>query len=457
MSFFNAIFDNRAYGYEDAFGAADCTSVRMKNAIAEWFNLFYQMSVPEGEDPCQRIPYTVVNKISKTCFGEYKATGESHFSQMILDALNDVRKQAMQAALTGGEMYLKPFPQGERFVFSVLPRDSVLIFGKDATGNPTDIGTAEQIIANRSYYTLLERRTIGRDGLLTIRNKLYRSDTADTVGRRVPLKSLPRYEALQEEYTYPDPLGIGLVRMRTPLANCVDGGTDGVSVYAAAVELIHNINRNEALLNGEFDHGKSRIIVGADMMFKDENGNRRALKDEVFVALDENPEDIGINIFSPQLREASFLARKTEYLRNVENIIGLKRGLLSQVEAAEKTATEITSSAGDYNLTIIDFQQMWEIAVKDAAVLCGKLGRLYTIPGAHELTDDSVAIDWGNGILYDENKTWTEYKAMVASGLLKPEIAVGWYFNMPTETPEDLAVVRERYMPEIEALMGGGE
>ena len=279
----------------------------------------------------------------------------------------------------------------------------------------------------------------------------------DTVGRRVPLKSLPRYEALQEEYTYPDPLGIGLVRMRTPLANCVDGGTDGVSVYAAAVELIHNINRNEALLNGEFDHGKSRIIVGADMMFKDENGNRRALKDEVFVALDENPEDIGINIFSPQLREASFLARKTEYLRNVENIIGLKRGLLSQVEAAEKTATEITSSAGDYNLTIIDFQQMWEIAVKDAAVLCGKLGRLYTIPGAHELTDDSVAIDWGNGILYDENKTWTEYKAMVASGLLKPEIAVGWYFNMPTETPEDLAVVRERYMPEIEALMGGGE
>ena len=454
MSIFDAILDNRIYGYEDAYGAADCTSGSMKAAIAEWFNLFYQTSIPEDEDPCQRIPYTIVNKISKTCFGEYKAAGEDGFAQEVLDALDRVRKQAVQAALIGGEAYLKPFPLDGRFTFTVVPRDRVLVFGKDVSGAPVDIGTAEQTLAGRSYYTLLERRTVGADGRLTVRNRLYRSDTSDSIGRRVPLQSLPRYEALQEEYTYPQPLGIGLVRMKTPLANCVDGGTDGVSVYAAAVELIHNINRNEALLNGEFDRGQSRVIVSSDMLGTDERG-RRGLKDNLFVGLDDNPGEVGVTIFSPNLRESSFLARKTEYLRNVESIVGLKRGLLSDVEAAEKTATEITSSAGDYNLTIIDFQQMWEGAVREAAVLCGRLGRLYRMPGAHELDENTVSIDWGNGILYDENKTWTEYKAMVASGLLKPEIAVGWYFNMPTETPEDLAAVRARYMPEIEALSAG--
>lgn len=66
-----------------------------------------------------------------------------------------------------------------------------------------------------------------------------------------------------------------------------------------------------------------------------------------------------------------------------------------------------------------------------------------------------ATIDFGNGVLYDESKTWTDYKAMVASGLLKPEIAVGWYFNMPTETPKDLEEVRARYMPEIEVLAAG--
>ena len=174
------------------------------------------------------------------------------------------------------------------------------------------------------------------------------------------------------------------------------------------------------------------------------------------------PEEANIAIFSPELREASFLARKTEYLRNVESLIGLKRGLLSEVEAQERTAKEITSSEGDYNLTIIDFQEMWETAVREAVRVCDILGRMYRVYTGPEIDPvKDVAISWGNGILYDEDKVWTEYKYLVSAGLLKPEIAVGWYFDMPTETPADLEKVREKYMPEIEQLLddgsGGGD
>jgi len=239
---------------------------------------------------------------------------------------------------------------------------------------------------------------------------------------------------------------VGLVDVKTPMVNCVDGSADPVSVYAAAVGLIRNINRNEAQLNGEFERGESRIIVSQDMLAKTKDG-QRGLKDHVFVGLDEDPETAGITIFSPALREASFLARKQEYLRNVENVIGLKRGLLSEVEAAERTATEITSSAGDYNLTVIDFQGMWEKAVRDAMQLCSVLGQLYKVEGAHEIAEDAIVINWGNGVLYDEEKTWTDYKDMVAKGLLKPEIAMGWRFNMPTKTEADLQKIRQQLMP----------
>lgn len=58
---------------------------------------------------------------------------------------------------------------------------------------------------------------------------------------------------------------------------------------------------------------------------------RRKFSDNVFVGLDDDIENVGVTIFSPALREQSFLARKQEYLRNVENVIGLKRGLLSEV------------------------------------------------------------------------------------------------------------------------------
>ena len=79
--------------------------------------------------------------------------------------------------------------------------------------------------------------------------------------------------------------------------------------------------------------------------------------------------------------------------------------------------------------------------------VCSVLGQLYKITNACEIKEEDVAVSWGNGVLYDEGKTWEEYKDLVAKGLLKPEIAVAWYFDMPYETEEDLKKVRERLMP----------
>ncbi len=454
MSIWSAL--RGAYSYEDAFRAKDCTSRAMREAIKEWFLLYYRREATEESDPCQQIAYTIVNKLTKTAFGEYKAASEDSFAQMVLDALGAVKKKAMQLALVGGEAWLKPIPQKDGFVFSVIRRDNVLVFGRDERGRPADIGTAEYTVEGRKFYTLLERRAVDGRGYLSIRNMLYCSEMPESLGVPVPLATLPRYEALPKEYTFREPLGgLGLARLLTPLENCVDGSRDGVSIYAPAVGLIHNIDHNEALLNGEFDRGQSRIIVSEDLLRKGPNGRRR-LTDKIFVGgFDENPEDVKPIIFSPTLREASFLARKQEYLRTAENIIGLKRGLLSEVEAAERTATEVTSSAGDYNLTIIDFQGMWETAAKEAVRLCGTLGRLYHVPDAHDAAEDAVSIDWGNGILYDEDKTWADYLDMVARGMLKPEIALGWRFDMPTDTKKELAAIRAKYMPETNQLAGG--
>lgn len=438
---------NNAAQYALVFGAKEITSDDMRKAIPGWFNLYFQEKADEREDPCQRIPYTVVRKLSKAVFSEYKASSKDTFADSLLAALDHVKGEALQAALIGGECRLKPVPTKDGFRFVVVPRYNVLAFGRDVEGNLTDMGTMEQTAAGNFYYTLLERRTMDARGYLTIRNRLFRSYEKSNLGQEVPLSSLPQYENLSPEYTYPKPVGsVGLVQLRTPMVNCVDGTADAVSVYAAATGLIHNINRNEAQLNGEFDRGELRIVASADLFKKDRLG-RPILEDKVFVGLDEDTDSIGITPFSPALREQSFLARKQEYLRNVENVIGLKRGLLSDVEAAERTAKEITSSEGEYNLTVIDFQQMWEKTVKETVRICGILGQMYRVSGAHEVAEDAVTIDWGNGVLFDEEKTWVDYKDMVSRGLLKPEIALGWRFNMPTKTENDLQKIRKTLMP----------
>ena len=73
--------------------------------------------------------------------------------------------------------------------------------------------------------------------------------------------------------------------------------------------------------------------------------------------------------------------------------------------------------------------------------LCKQLAQLYGLP---EQEPGTLSIDWGNGTLYDQEKTWADYMLMVERGLLKPEVALAWRFGLEGE---DEASIRERLMP----------
>ena len=461
MSVISALFDNKAYSFEQAFGARDITSRKMREAIKMWFAMYFDGEASTDEDDCQRLPVVIVNKLTKTVFSEYEAEvregKKAKFARMLLDRLDLIRKEAMQQVLVGGGCFVKPILANDGFVFSVVRRDCFIPLERSITGALTSAEFAEFAEHGDKCYTLLERRTVNSAGTLTIENKLYMSLDRGILGTQVPLGSLERYADLQSMITIPGIYSLGMAYMRTPLMNCVDGSPDGVSVYAPAAKLIRNINRNERQLNREFENGASRIIASCDMVRRDTDGKRK-LADDLFVGVDNDPEEVGITIFSPALREASYLARKQEYLRNVESLIGFKRGILSEVEAAERTATEITSSAGDYNLTIQDFQQMWADMARDLLAICDRLGQQYKKCDSSKFDPaEDIVINWGDGVLFDRTRTWQEYQQMVASGMLKPELALAWYFDLPHDTPEDFEKIRTNYMPEMKALVGGDE
>lgn len=426
------------YSYQEAFGASDKTSRAMRRAIRRWQALYYEGEATGQENPCQRIAYTVVNKITKAVFSEYQASCTDATMEKWLRALENRKEHAVQLALTAGECYLKPCPAGTGFSYTLIPRSNMLIFARDAEGMPVDVGLVESSCLGDFYYTLLERRRLDGEGLLTIEYQLFRSRNRENLGVRTELGENPAYGQLPKRWAAR--LGsIGLVRMKTPMLNCVDGSPDGVAVFAPAAQLIRAIDENEAQLSGEFQRGQSRILVSRDLLDRD-----MQLTDNLFVGLDEDPQTLGMTIFAPALREQSYLARKQEYLRNVESVIGLKRGTLSDANMDERTATEIAASQADYNLTVMDFQAMWQRAVEQTMALCQRLAQIYALA---EAENGKVIFDWGNGVLYDEEKTWADYLQMVEKGLIAPEVALGWRFGMPAETKEDRAAIRKRFMP----------
>ena len=454
-----ALFDDTAITGARAFGGPDVTSSAMKTAIREWFDLFF-MRVPEREeDPAQRIPCAIIGRLVKACFAEYDSSfnsipapgSKADWMNIVRKAIDAVKLDVLQWAMVGGECFIKPAPDDMGgLAYQVVRRDCYNVLAR-GPGGITDVLLCERNHIGGRFFTLLERRSVDRRGYLTIQNKLYLSNTPTTLEYEIPLDSLPQYAALAPEHTYSVPFGgLGMAYVRMPMANTVDGSPDGVSIYESAVQLIHNIYTNEYLLGREFELGRSRIIVGADKLITpDPEGGVMRLKDDVFVGLDGETSGAGIDIFSPVLRDESFERRKQSYLKACENVIGLKRGLLSDVEAMERTAKEITSSEGDYSLSIIDLQRMWYNALSETLRISDLWGQTLGFCSSQAVDiEHLLSVNWGNGILYDDAKSWQETLEMVQSGILKPELALAKKFDLPCETPEDLETIRAKYMPE---------
>ena len=458
-----ALFDDTAITGAQAAGLKDTSTAAMRAAVREWFELFFMREAVKGkdEDPAQRIPYTITNKLTKACFAEYDSsftengTGKTAWLDGQRSLIDAEKQDVLQWVMVGGEGFLKPAPDGTgRLAYHVVRRDCYNVLARGPRGI-TDVLMSERSRAGSDCYTLLERRTVDGSGYLTIRYKLYVSENSSTLGHEVRLDSLPQYAALAPEHTYSVPFGgLGMTYIRMPMANNVDGSPDGVSVYEGAVQLIHNIYKNEYQLGREFELGRSRIVANADkLVTPDPEGGVMRLKDDVFVGLDGDTNDKGLTIFSPTLRDESFERRKQSYLKACENIIGLKRGILSDVEAVERTAKEISSSEGDYSLSIMDLQRMWYDALMETLRITDLWGQALGLCDAQAVDlEQLLSVSWGNGVLYDADKDWADTLSMVEAGLLKPELALAKKYDLPSETPEDLAAIREKYMPEMVQL-----
>ena len=465
MSIAKALFDQSIISTDECFGQPDVTSQEMRTAINAWRDTYLKREGDKTSDPCMRMAYVIVHKLQKGVFAEYSSdildkekTAKGKWMNRNLSQLDLIRDSILQWMLIGGECWVKPIPRpgpdgSTIFAPLLVHRTDAVILAREPDGRVTSIVTAEHTARGSQYYTLLERRTVDANGYLTIENKLYASFDRGTLGVRTALSKLDRYAQLPDLYTYPVPVGgVGMTPLRVPLANCVDGSMDAISIYEPAMGLIRNIDQNEKQLNDEFELARHRVIAPAEMLKVARDG-RRTLDDSVFVAIKDIRSDLAPFAFTPQLRDEPYERREQKYLRAIENQIGLKRGMLSNAQEVEKTATEIASTAGDYNLSLIDLQQVWFDAVREYLTLCDTLGKMYRYcdQSPWDVTAQ-LAMTWGNGVLYDPDKELETDLRLVAAQLLKPEIAVARHFDQPWEDEEDLKNVREKYMPAMEEL-----
>ncbi len=461
---------NITQSFEQEFKQPDITTAEMQKQILLWFQLYFE-SEGKDRDDAQRIPYIVVDGIKKAVFGEYElgvdeGTDKGKKMAAVLAGLEKVRNKAYQQALIGGFCFIKPVPKRDGFVFTVINRMNMAVLGRDIEGNINDLGTAQRLTRGKHHYTLLERRRVDENGYLFIENKLFCSGTRGELGRPAALDSLPEFAALPPEAVLEKPMeGLGLIPLKTPMENCVDGSEDAVAVYAAAVRKILTQYKHERRTEDEYELTAPHALVSSDVLpppppLEEQNDaflRRQAgveLPKYIVPVLEGDPESIGIEVYNPTPNQEPLEARANQNMRDIENILGLRRGLLSHVETDDKTAAAVLTTSGRYSLTVKDFQLMWADAVRETVRVCDLLGQMYLDWDGS--APPEAEIGWGNGVLYDEDADYARMKELVALGYLRAEYMLRWMDIKPMDETE-AAALRACFMPQAEDVTADEE
>lgn len=452
---------------DEAFGCNDVTTPQMQVAIKEWFDLYF-----DRHDCCydsssaQRIPYNIVDGLSNAVFGEYEySISATDYFERAVDTIESIRVSAFQNAMIGGEALVKVTPYRDNFEYTVVPRYNYMVFNRDSDKNITDIGMVE--CKHRSYgsqtyyYTLMERRHYDDNGYLVIEYRLYRS-IQEIVGvsnwcpgNLVPLNTIPEYAELEDNAIINAQVdNLGLIPISTSMVNSVDGSKEPVSFYAAAVKEIKRLYEHEKRIQNEYELTEPRLIVADDVVVRDKRGKLLKLP-KYIQSIDTTSQDNSFQIFNPTPHQNELEARENQLLRNIENILSLRRGRLSNVDSEDRTATEVQVTTAREALTINSLQQMWNRFIEKAVVITGQLGKFYYQWQFDKYPE--VQINWGNGVLYDEEREYTRLHDLVIEGLLKPEYLIAWLYNLPISTGSDedaqrqaeITRIRNTFMPSI--------
>ena len=131
---------------------------------------------------------------------------------------------------------------------------------------------------------------------------------------------------------------------RNPIKNRVDDTPCGVSIFDSAINLIERADVQGARIDWEFESGERAIHVDAAAIKREPDGRNGVskLSKRLYVGIDS--EEGFYKEFSPEFREENLINGLDNYLRQIELVVGLAFGDLSNPQSIDKTATEVKVS-----------------------------------------------------------------------------------------------------------------
>lgn len=364
-----------------------------------------------------RLEQSITREFSNIVFNEMTASVTvPKLDTIFKTAIRDINMH-FQEALATGAMVVKPLGS-DRVQF--VAANAFIPIEYDSRGRLLKVIFPEFKKLNDKYYTRLEYHDLDPEKGLTITNTAYLSATPGSLGREIPLGSVEEWADLPPFTAYPLMKRPAFGYYRNPLKNTIDGSHCGMSIFDAALEIIHKTDIQFGRLDWEFESGERAIHVDEVALREGKDVDHLNKRLYRAIPIDEGDTQL-FKEFSPELRQVDIIAGLEEYKRNIEFAVGLAYGDLSNPQTVAKTATEIKSAKERKYNTVTAIQNNLRDCLDDL---------VYALAFYNSLTTSGYEFvcDFKDSILTDEE---TERKQDIQDlnlGILQPsEYRAKWY------------------------------
>lgn len=484
---------------EAAMGIKTLMTDQMQDAIEEWYR-----AAIDGESLDHNPDTMPGGWPAAICAEEARLTTlelEAHIEgSPRADWINDImqrqvlaprRRRILSVALALGSGIWKPYQSGSRIGVTFVPATGYYPVANNTEGELTEAVFVDQITDSDNYYNRLEWMHVlegpedyhdsERDLLeeldldaaasypcVQVISLAYLSSTKDGLGSRVELGVRPEWADIEPVAYLTGLSKLPVGQFVTPIVNTVDPTSDlGAAMFAPAIPQIIDADVQYTRLDWEYEGGELAVdtdvnylkpSAGGQTLTDDESLRRfgvpaKALKseephhrDRLFHGIDVNT---GITqsapfyqVFSPALRDNSYLGGLNQYIRNIESHAGLSYGVFSQMAEVEKTATEIVNSRQKLYTTISDLQAALESTLKDLVdALNFWADQTKDAPARGAV---NTSFHWDDSIIIDRLTEMAQWQQELALGIRsKLEYRMHFFGEDEATAQKQLASVRQ--------------
>ena len=310
----------------------------------------------------------------------------------------------------------------------------------NGSGNITEAAFIQRIYDKDMTFTRLEHhKFIEREHKVIVTNTAYQSTARggdDDLGQQISLKAVPEWADIQPVTEIEHVNGLLFAYFKMPEANNIDMHSPlGVSGFDKAKHLIKDADMQYSSLLWEYEGGEMAIDIDRDALREyyaiDSNG-KPYLKSGVphkqqrlYRAVELTAEGDTYNQFAPTLRDNSYIMGLNTILMRIEDVTGLSRGTISEVDTTEaRTATELRILKQRSYQSNKEIQDAIQDCLEHVIYVMNALCDLYDITPDGEY---ETSFEWDDSILVDKEEELGRNITLLQQGIMSKKELRMWY------------------------------